>query len=314
MIDLGIILLLALLVIAGLGAMSIWSRRRPAAPQTSGPGARCGSCGYDTTGLTTSLTCPECGADLRRVGITRRPPSNAVARFAISAAVFLAAWALCGAVLSSVMWEVLPRRRHFMKETILGVPASRAYGGIAVIAGGSVWGERPVPVRVRIELRQLIPGGGTPVPPAVPPPLFVDVVTGAYEYADGSGQTVRKSSGFGPAAVLEWLAAAGINVADARLRDEARLAWLYAVRAGRRPRPAASVNGGTSGSSSTSGMGGPFDSVKVLDVANVDPIRSGMIALLALWVIALLAGWVYLWRHTAGRRGAGPPGPPDALL
>ena len=33
-------------------------------------GAVCGQCGYSVTGLTT-FTCPECGSDLREVGIHR---------------------------------------------------------------------------------------------------------------------------------------------------------------------------------------------------------------------------------------------------
>jgi hypothetical protein len=314
-IDLGVILLLALLVIAILGAMSMWSRRRPAGPRSSGPGARCGACGYDTTGLTSGLTCPECGSDLRRVGITRQLVSNAFTRFATSAVAFLIAWLLCGAVLSAVVEEVLPRRRHFKQDTGLSVPASRAYGAINVVAEGDGWGERPIPVRVRIELRQLMSAAGPPLPATLPPPLFVDVPTGAYQFTDASGQSVNKPNGFGPEALLAWLSAAGIDAGDARVRDEARLAWLYALRAGRRPRPAASVSGGTGGSSSTTGMGGPFNDVRVAEIANVDTNRWGLTAFFALWVVALLAGLVYLWRQTAGRRtGEQPAGAVGAML
>jgi hypothetical protein len=43
-------------------------RGRRRRPLVSGASPRCGACGYDTRGLTT-LTCPECGSDLRIVGI-----------------------------------------------------------------------------------------------------------------------------------------------------------------------------------------------------------------------------------------------------
>jgi hypothetical protein len=201
---------------------------------------------------------------------------------------------------------VMPRRRHFRQDTVLGASASRAFGAVAVVAQGDAWGDGPVPVRVGVELRQLIPGSGPPVPTTLPQPLLVDVARGAYQYADPSGQMVSQPSGFGPEAVLAWLSAAGIDSANPRVREEARLAWLYGVRAGRRPRPAGSFNGGTS-SSSTSGMGGPFGSVTVSEVANVEPARSGMIALLTVWGILLAAGLVYLWRQTAGRRAVEQP-------
>jgi len=58
--------LLVVLLIAG-GAIA-WRRRR--ARRAPGDLPTCGHCGYAVTGLTT-FTCPECGSDLREVGIVR---------------------------------------------------------------------------------------------------------------------------------------------------------------------------------------------------------------------------------------------------
>jgi predicted RNA-binding Zn-ribbon protein involved in translation (DUF1610 family) len=42
----------------------------PDAAAAAPPPAACGRCGYDVRGLS-SFTCPECGSDLREVGIVR---------------------------------------------------------------------------------------------------------------------------------------------------------------------------------------------------------------------------------------------------
>src|SRR4051812_24607510 len=47
-------------------ALRKWNNRRRGADPS------CGRCGYLVKGLTT-FTCPECGSDLREVGIVRRP-------------------------------------------------------------------------------------------------------------------------------------------------------------------------------------------------------------------------------------------------
>ena len=62
-------LLLVLAAVAGWPVLLVfltreWRRRRG----MEGRGPHCGSCGYSTHGLA-GLTCPECGSDLREVGI-----------------------------------------------------------------------------------------------------------------------------------------------------------------------------------------------------------------------------------------------------
>jgi hypothetical protein len=66
------------LLLGGLGllaAMLLWKRRSAEA------GGCCGKCGYSTRALTT-FACPECGADLREVGIVQ-PTKRAVPTVAI---------------------------------------------------------------------------------------------------------------------------------------------------------------------------------------------------------------------------------------
>jgi hypothetical protein len=55
-------------------AVILWRflRRKPAASA----GSVCGKCGYDVSGLPT-FTCPECGSDLRQVGIVRGAAAGA---------------------------------------------------------------------------------------------------------------------------------------------------------------------------------------------------------------------------------------------
>ena len=56
------IVIVVVLALATAGGLLFWRRRRPSAEPV------CGRCGYCVTGLTTFI-CPECGSDLREVGI-----------------------------------------------------------------------------------------------------------------------------------------------------------------------------------------------------------------------------------------------------
>lgn len=72
----GVVLLLC--AVAGV-SLIVWLMRRNTAAQTGGSGSDgnsegvCGQCGYRVTGLTT-FNCPECGGDLRAVGINTAKP------------------------------------------------------------------------------------------------------------------------------------------------------------------------------------------------------------------------------------------------
>jgi len=99
---LGLIIVPLLLACLG-GIVHLWMRvfRKPHAPH-----ARCGQCGYVVEGLTT-MFCPECGSDFRKVGIVK-PKKRAVSpvRFTLLWTVLLAPIAL---VLGSLMVALAPR-------------------------------------------------------------------------------------------------------------------------------------------------------------------------------------------------------------
>src|SRR6188474_1599547 len=95
----------------------------PIPARLSGPAPRCGACGYDTTGLTT-LTCPECGADLRAAGITRGRPTSTPGGFAASAFLFVVLWAVCGLILAGAVATLSPQRQFFEQTVTLGSPRS----------------------------------------------------------------------------------------------------------------------------------------------------------------------------------------------
>ena len=233
---------------------------------------RCGSCCYDTTGLT-SLTCPECGADLRVAGIThdRSSPSFSAFVISLSALGLVLMWALCGIILVSAVVALVPPRQHVQQTVRLGGPRSGAYTAVDVVATGWGWpGERPT---VAVEL-QLVPGaaGGAAKPR---PPLAA------------SRRTTTDD-------VLAWLSAAGADASDPRVRDEAQAVNLAALRAVR-----TRVRFGTGGftSSSVSGIGGrPFTSLTTSVRGGSTRSELPRAIFLALWVGVLVAGVVYLWR------------------
>jgi class 3 adenylate cyclase len=65
-------IVLALLLVVAIGAALIFWLRRRVWPSRSAE-STCGHCGYVVTGLPT-FACPECGSDLRDVGITKGRP------------------------------------------------------------------------------------------------------------------------------------------------------------------------------------------------------------------------------------------------
>ena len=274
------------------------ARPRPDAP----PG--CGACGYDTTGLA-SPTCPECGADLRVAGITRGPTGGAARRFAGALGQFLAAWLFCGAVLWAVVVELHPVRHAYEYEIRLAGPASGKYAATVVRAQTTALGKSTPTVAVRVDLEPNAPPGGTAPPP---PPLVIEPRGGGYEYAGAAGDRVRNPTGFSVEAVLGWLAAAGVDTTDPRVRDEARHVWLAALRAGRMRRydPEA---GGAMGASTVTRTGQSFTTTRISERNLPTPMRVGLLAFLAVWVVLFFLGLAYLSRATWRPRVNAAPAP-----
>jgi hypothetical protein len=256
---------------------------------TATPGAaapRCGSCGYDTTGLTT-LTCPECGADLRAAGISRGGPGYTFGTFVVSGVAMLIAWVLCGAMLTDVASSLTPRRQHVRQTTSLTAPRSGAYKGVTVVAAGSGWPDQQPAMRVEVSL---VPPDAAPPPP---PPL-------------AAAHRVTTDD------VLKWFASAKLDATDPRVLEEAQVVALTATR-GLRMRGRLGSGFGWGGSSysstvGTSGAGTPFNSSShnvtgTTTTSNLHTVLFGV-----LWVAVLACGVTFLLRLMAPfhRRHAAP--------
>jgi hypothetical protein len=213
------------------------SRDTPTATGLAG----CGACGYSTIGLTT-LTCPECGADFRAVGIAglhdgagrrRRRVGRRLFDFVFAGAlILLALWGLQAALLGTLLGVLVPpiRFEHAYEGT------SRADPGRSwkVHSTGRFWaGALPLAPPVTIEL-SVSPAAGTMRRYT----LTYDPSTNGYRYEhDGVATSGRD---FGPDVVLRWMDAT--SATDPRLptdpaprREAARVAGL-ARRIGRNAR------------------------------------------------------------------------------
>ncbi len=85
-----LVVLIILVGVPGVVSLLVWfmARRSEKGEQS------CGKCGYSVRHLTT-FSCPECGADLREVGI-RPQPGNGPVGIAVAAGVFAMFILLCG--------------------------------------------------------------------------------------------------------------------------------------------------------------------------------------------------------------------------
>ena len=243
------------------------------APQPVSAPPACGACGYDTTGLL-SLTCPECGADLRVAGITRGRRSDARAGFVVSALALLVPWAVCGYLLMAAVSALVPARQVFRESMRLAAPRSNAYQAVDVVTTAAGWeGERSA-ARVEIQLVPAATASGAASPPA---PL-------------------RASPGINEEAVLKWMAGAGIDTTDPRVRDEAQSVAMAAARSLRtRERYGA---GTYSGSSVSGGTGRPFGRTSTSASAGSDTASLPVALFGALW-LGLLVACVLFLRRTA---------------
>jgi hypothetical protein len=223
---------LVALVAAALAGRALRRGGRPLAP---GRAPCCGACGYDTRGLT-KLTCPECGNDLRIVGIgvgvTRRMPR--LVHFA-ACAIFLSflmfAWQ---STLTNLVAPLVPAALRYSNDIRVTSRAdpNRAF---TIASAGPGRGSQP-PVTIDMHLR-VGGGGGWGTQPA----------TLVYDPA--------RDADFGPKTVLAWMTAAGLTVDPAATKEAARVAGL-ARKVARYTRGRAHADwayGGSGGSRSNSG-------------------------------------------------------------
>ena len=98
-------LVLLLLILGGVAAVAVVRLRRAGSSSAGEPGlSRCGSCGYPAEGVG-SFECPECGSDLRRVGIL--PPGVRVRSRLPGLVVLLSLWTAGVMVGGGLLYGVL---------------------------------------------------------------------------------------------------------------------------------------------------------------------------------------------------------------
>lgn len=178
----------------------------PVPPDADDP--RCGKCGYCVRGVP-SFTCPECGSDLRAVGIVTATthPRLTTAKLAIAWSV---AVIVCAATLSKPLTAVLPTLHVTHQHRVIFSQFPPLQATIEAdcerrwVRWGAWYGSASVPLD-----EVMIRASDHPASP----PLWVNWKSKAYHYSD-NGQTVRRSNGFGPDALLAWLNAAGVRAED----------------------------------------------------------------------------------------------------
>ena len=97
--ELILILLAYVLGAIGLALVLAFARERKPAPD----GGTCGKCGYAVRGLTT-FNCPECGSDLREVGITLTQRRGIISIIIVSVLVLMMLL-LCAGLLMPASWQ-----------------------------------------------------------------------------------------------------------------------------------------------------------------------------------------------------------------
>jgi hypothetical protein len=283
-------------VVGGVVWLAVMVTRGRKAPGPAGP--TCAACGYSVVGLATT-TCPECGGDLRAVGIVaagaRRPGAGLLPGFLL----YTLLLAFVAIVVTSVLVSILPMRRTYQRNVRLVGPESGAYKEVVIRTGGQGWGTGGTPPPVEIEL--IASGAATGRPPRI-----VLRPDGSYQLT-ASPATATRHGDFGPLAILAWLNKAGVDTTShtsshvqqeaARIASEARIA-ARAARRGLRP----GTVGGFSSSRSGGDSGGQFASNFTTETGERRPPLWAPLLLVLFWLVVWVSGLTYL-----ARRNRTPP-------
>jgi hypothetical protein len=298
-------LLLLLAVIAvGVWVVIVARRARRSRPSD---GPICGACGYSVVGLTT-MTCPECGGDLRSAGIVTPQSQRHTASWIASAALFSVLLALVVAVVTPTLFSVMPLRRSYEKTLRLLSPASGAYREVTLRVRDQTWSTDRALLPVQIELvpnpPATAPASASPTPP--PPARLWLRPGGGYEFSAPGASTpsVAQQQGFGPGAVISWMSAAGINTSLPAVRHEAAYITGEARMLARAARPGLSGlhAGGFSSSSSGGGSSDPFAANSSTETGERRPPAWAAFPIALFWLAIWISGLRYLSRTTPARR------------
>ena len=208
------IALISLVLVGGFGCLLIalrrsWSRKRAKE-------SVCGNCGYPAKGLPT-LTCPECGSDLRDVGIITpkmpRPFGRLAKAFIWSTLLPLPAW-LVTDMARAIIPRVVSQQRHIILEN----PQSGAYKRLTVIVRTRGF-TSPYAV-TGFELK-LTPHKGYIIS------LEVDTDKRGYSYQDPDAGIIGAASGLREQTLLDWMQTAKVDTTTEVVQSEAGRLYTF---------------------------------------------------------------------------------------
>ncbi len=237
------LLVLVLVVVIAINVFILASRKR--GPRVSQPS--CGQCGYAVFGLPT-FTCPECGADLREVGIVTPGQSGMSPRMRglLLVLIWTLALPVAAFVATIVIVNAIPQTTTITAQRTLNSPNSNAYDEIHLTQVRADRGSTRMSNILTVTLISAEAG---------PSPMTVDATNHGYSYRRKSGSEVKADGGPDTKTFLDWMADAGIDPENAQVKLEAAELSTLAQRAGVNlvsDLPAKHfVMGGTSLSSST---------------------------------------------------------------
>lgn len=182
----------------GLLLYEILRRSTPANPDPT-----CGKCGYCVRGIMT-LTCPECGSDLREVGI--RPPRKKPPLARVRPFTAILIWTMLIVIPAAYFWHGYVRSYgpfHFtwrQYPTVISRSEFLNFSLLMRVEGESTESRRLTdyrPHRMLIAINSTRSHAG---------PLLLDIRAGTYDYADSPTTRVKGDGPLTVGAVREWLA------------------------------------------------------------------------------------------------------------
>lgn len=248
----------------------------------------CGRCGYIVRGIPT-LTCPECGSDLREVGITMGKTSHSPwIPFLLGALVWSIILPFVASLVAHAISAALPRWGIAAHTVTLLGPKSGAFQSITINASGAYrMGAAAAadPYEPVVSADLLLNDGGIAT-------FRAELKRDHYAWRAPSGREVSASGELDAAAILTWMKDCGIDTSGADVMREAS----QIVQEIRSPPP-----NRTSSGYSSSGSGSPYGAFASGKMSwSADAYASWPNAIL--WTLALLA-WLAGLRWLARRHG-----------
>lgn len=173
----------------------------------------CGKCGYAVRGLPT-FTCPECGSDLREVGIVAQGQSSMSP--AMRGWLLVLVWTLIlpipAFLVTALIGQAAPRLDSTTARKTLDDPRSNAYRRIELVQCRVKQDTSVISNDLTI---MLLPSQGEFLE------LEVDAEARRYAYRRKSGEKVQADSVLDVKVILDWMAQAGIDIENQQVKSEA---------------------------------------------------------------------------------------------